>query len=157
MPPQIRLGLSCADCGSAGFSSLIAGAASGAVSGAISGVAFAVVSGACSTVSGFDCVESVAALPLACNESVGDAVVGSYDVIAYLSVIEGVSTACGVSVEAGISAGDGASGGISEAFGSCAAGSVTSWAESQHGKSSRNAKESTKGCFKVFLLIENRD
>ena len=69
MPPQKRLGLSCAGWGSAGFSSLVAGAgvaiAAGAVSvidsGAVSGTAFAEVSGAC-------------------NESV--AVVGSYDVIA---------------------------------------------------------------------------
>ena len=79
MPPQKRLGLSCADNGSAGFSSLIAGAgsatgvgsddaiaagdASGIASGAVSGSAFAEES-------------------IACDESVGDAVAGSYDVIA---------------------------------------------------------------------------
>ena len=54
----------------------------------------------------------------------------------------------------GMAAGEGTSGDVREAFGSCATGSVTSCAESTHGKSSRNAKESANGCFKVFLLIE---
>ena len=145
MPPQKRLGLSCAGCGSAGFSSLIAGAssatgvgsddaiaagdASGIASGAVSGSAFAEVS-------------------IACDESVGDAVAGSYDVIAYLFVTEEESTACGTSV------GDGTSVGVGEASGACAAGSVTSCAERQHGKSNSNAKESANGCFKIFLLID---